>query len=310
MEFVIDVIGFDNLFEKEARMARIAVRRGFTVIDLIVVVFSIGLLGAVVVLITAPAMAPRGCGSRQLRDSMQVRGIHQAMVVWAHNNKDQYPLPSLIDVENATVAEEGAAKDTTANILSMLVYNGSIGNEMLFSPAEASGSISLCETYEFEQPKGAVDPAKAQWDPKLRADFTSGEGGHVSYAHLLPSGERLKKWGNSFNADDAILGNRGPQVYSVTYDKRGLASPVLDQNSTTHLIHGSRVKWEGNIAFNDNHVEFVNEPKAGTFVTGAGAKREDLLFYDEPDDASARNHVLSIFIKAGPALSDFKPIWD
>jgi hypothetical protein len=292
-------------------MARFVLRRGFTVFDLIAVLGVLGVAGVLLVGIMLPSIGGTRCGSTQLRDSTQVRGIHQAMVVWAQNNKDRYPLPSEIDVENTTVAEEGSAKDTTANILSMMVYNGSIGTEMLYSPAEANGSVSVLDTYEFDLPKAAVNPAKAFWDPALKAGLRPEEPGHISYAHLIPHGERLRKWNNSFNAEDVIVGNRGPQVASVQYGKRGEATPVYaNYQSVTFLIHGSRAKWEGNVAFNDNHVEFLNEPKAGRYKLAGGSEREDVLFYDEPDDDAGVNKYMGMFTKAGAKREEFKAIWD
>ena len=293
-------------------MGRYVLRRGFTALEAVVVIFAVLLLlGILSVVIDGGVLGRRrGCGHPQLRDSTQLRGIHQAMVVWAQNNKDRYPLPSVIDANNDTVAEPGTAKDTTNNILSMLVWNGSVGTEMLISPQEASGKIALYDTYEFENPSGAVNPAKALWDPKLRADFTGKEPGHVSYGHLLPSGARLDQWNNSFNAETAIVGNRGPRVTAVTYDGKGVAKPVVDEQSVTMLIHGSRVRWEGNVAYNDNHVEFLNSVKAGKYKTAAGAEREDVLFWDEPDDAAGTNAFLGIYTGAGDSPSAFKTIWD
>jgi hypothetical protein len=290
-------------------MERLVLRRGFTVVDLVVLVISGALIVGVIALVL-PSMGRTHCGNPQLKDSTQVRGIHQAMVVWAQNNRDQYPLPSVIDANNDTVAEIGTAKDTTNNILSMLIYNGSIGTEMLISPGEASGQIQLYDTYEFEKPSGALNPEKAMWDPKLRADFTAKEPAHNSYAHLLPSGARLGQWNNNFNQDVVILGNRGPRVTAVTYDGKGVAKPALDEQSVTMLIHGSRVKWEGNVAFNDNHVEFLSSVAAGKYKTAAGAERQDVLFYDEPDDAGGTNAFLGIYIGAGGSPPEFKTIWD
>lgn len=50
------------------------------------IVFAIALVG-LVALVVAPAFTPRrGCGNRSLRDSAQVRGLHQALVTWAETH--------------------------------------------------------------------------------------------------------------------------------------------------------------------------------------------------------------------------------
>src|SRR5690606_16076927 len=109
----------------------------------------------------------------------------------------------------------------------------------------------------YSNPGSAPDPAKALWDPAFSADFTGGRTGNFSYGHALPAGVRLEDWTNNFSATQVIVGNRGPQIASAARDKKGGLSPVLaNKASNTLLIHGSRTSWEGNIAYNDNHVNF------------------------------------------------------
>jgi len=240
---------------------------------------------------------------------MQVRGIQQAFAVWAQSNKDCYPLPSRLDISNSTVAASGMEKDTTANIMSLLVFNGFISTELLVSPLETNPAIRESDAYEFDGPKTAVIPAQALWDPALSADFTSPKGGNISYAHLLPSGPRLTIWDGAtkryFLPLTAVVGDRGP-----------LTAPMPDgtlagnsKSNTLRFFGASRV-WKGNVAFNDNHVDFLTKPNAGTYLNAVGQPRDDHLFYDEPDDASGTNAFLGIFIKAGPEPKDFKSIWD
>jgi hypothetical protein len=290
---------------------------GFTSTELIAVLVVIA-VATLFVGILISARGGRCRGTRQLKDSTQVRGIQQALVVFAQNNADRYPLPSLLDKDGATIAGDAAAKDTTANIFSILLFQGMVAPEMFINPAEANGHMKVADQYEFDNPTHAVTPTKALWDPTFSTDFTNGRTANNSYAHILPSGVRLeKKWMNSFGSTDPVVGNRGPEVKSVTYDATGKAKPnlVLGDQSITFLIHGKRNAWEGNIAFNDNHVEFLQSiaPDALTYTTKDGKKRGDVIFYDEPDDAGgadAINRYLGIFTKAGPTPKDFTAIWD
>jgi len=272
--------------------------------------------------------------NRHPKDSTQIRGLAQCMVVWANNHNGEYPLPSAIDITDSTVAEKGRGKDTTANIFSTLIFNGFISPEISISPAEANTSgLQRDEDYVYNAPPKAIDPANALWDPAFSADFTNGNISNFSYAHLQSSGTRgvsgakptgrLLKWRDTFDPGEAILSNRSPELSAVNLAGKPTSessySPVIkNPASNTFLIHGGRSTWEGYIAFNDGHVEFITSLKpfkpsgakaTPTYSTAAGP-RLDAIFFDEPDDAAQANTFLGIFTTAGEKPEDFKAIWD
>jgi hypothetical protein len=255
-----------------------------------------------------------GCG--QPRDATQVRGILQGMVIWAQNNQDQYPLPSALDINDATVAATGTSKDSTGNILSILVYHGFVPAEMFQSPSEVNSNIEDYEDYEFEEPAAAIDPANALWDPALHGAPGAADNidtpnnpatiGNNSYAHTPAVGARRPLWASTFVSTEAAFGNRGPGIIRVSQSPNG-PTPVLDPQSNTLLIHGTRDKWEGYIGFNDNHVNFETrpDPQGLSYVTAARTWRTDNLFYDEPDDPAGTNAYLGVWTTAGDTKEDF-----
>ncbi|GJQ29275.1 MAG: hypothetical protein HBSAPP03_11590 [Phycisphaerae bacterium] len=294
---------------------------GFTLVELAVVLVVCVAVGVVIMAVLLPSIGRRNHGIRHLKDATQVRGIQQGLVLWSQNNRDRYPRPSSLDKDNMTIAlaegEDPSTKDTTSNIISILIYNGFIPPELCVSPAEVNGNIKVFDTYDYEAPAGAAaaDKKLALWDPGFNADFTDpSRPGNFSYGHMLPAGERLaKQWMNTFSATEAVLGNRGPEIAGLGSPKGGVRPATLkNPTSNTLLIHGGRTTWEGNIAYNDNHVSFETrmDPEETPYSFDGKKTYLDHLFYDELDDAAGLNNFLSIVTKAGPARADFVSIWD
>jgi prepilin-type N-terminal cleavage/methylation domain-containing protein len=278
-------------------------RRAFTLIELLVVIAIIALLVGILL----PALGKARQSARQLKDSTQIRGIHQAFVTWANNNQNNFPLPSLIDTGNETVSAVGEAKNVLANCLSVLIFNGNISTEICVSPAESNtGQIARDDNYEFSNPQGAITSANALWDPRFHAtpvDTTPSTAndpatpgiGNTSYASAVFFGKRRAHWKDTFSTTEAVFGNRGPDYNGTTNDTGTYpatgrwALSTTGQQSNTLLIHGGRTSWEGNIAYNDNHVSFETKPNPDgltyTRTTGTPRAVTDNLFVYETDEA-------------------------
>ncbi len=276
----------------------------------------------VVISIFVPHRGPSRRYARQLKDASQIRGIHQSMVYWALMNGDRFPTPSQIDKEGWTTRhivdvttnpDEAFKLDSTRNIYSMLMFNGSTTPPQYISPAEV-GSPVECINYMVSEPVGAFNPAKALWDPAFRAHPREQEiidsarmkddDSHFSYAHAVPFGARKDEmWRDTASADHAVLANRGPaydpdgSAEKGTWDLAADSGPTQSfdtrqgKSSNTLLIHGSKSKWSGIVAYNDNRVSFETrpDPKELKFTfSGLDAKhrvKPDNLFVDEDDVA-------------------------
>lgn len=288
-------------------------RAGATLRDTVVTVFIVGVCFFVLVGILMPATTGRRPGySRVIKDGTQVRGLHQGLVLFAQANRDKYPLPSLYDKNNTTIhpgSRPAESKDTTANVFSTLIYNGYFSPELCVSPAEQNGNIQQDTDYQQSAPKAAAKPEQALWDPAFSADFSDGNTSNFSYAQAHFMGARRAVWSNTFQSTQAAVGNRGPRVTGLSARR----DPILESpKSTTLLIHGGRTTWEGNVAYNDNHVNFEvsMSPDSTPYPTRSKQSQPDCLFFDESDDASGINNLLTVITTNGAAEGDVTTIWD
>ncbi len=241
---------------------------GFTLIELLVVIAIISMLIGILL----PALGEARNAARQLKDTVNIREVVGLMVVWGNSNEGRYPLPSRIDVDDATMNDNPSyLKDNTGNILSLLAQSG-MPTKILISPSEVNTQIDQDQGYELALPLGALNPSRAVFDPGFtgvpgevsgsgrgRGRRNGGAIGNTSYALLPPFGKRARRWQTTFSTGDAIIANRGPR-YVGRPGQWELENSVFGQGSNTLLIHGSAQRWSGNIGFADRHVEQGNKP--------------------------------------------------
>ncbi len=257
-------------------------------------------------------------------DGIQAADIQKGFVLGAQCGPDSFITPSWYDKANTTVAAgDPGEKNTTANILSIHIYNGYFSQNTLISTCEVNPRIQTADGYAHTAPPTAVVPEQALWDPAFSVDFIKGIGG-TSYAHVMPAG-RLgglsARWTNTFQASEPVVSTRGLRMSTRRLPDGGAQIEDYNRTSNTLRMFGKRRSWGGHVVYADNHMNFEESPappstEIGGRVGGADRRWSDFLFADEytagdgPEHPYATNSYLGIFTKAGPTMADYRAIWD
>ena len=233
--------------------------RAFTLVELLVVMAIIALLLGLLL----PALAKARATARQVKDGTQIKQVHTACLTASNDSGGALPLPGEIN-RDGQVPGRGdfdERQNNHANLHGAMIGRGYLNAQILVSPAEVNGRVVVCATYNMN----AINPAKdCYWDPidqvgagsgtltnpatGFRCDLASQCNTSYAVMPLDPSLRRKSEWRNTGNSRFAVLGNRGPKAGSTT------GNDFTD--SKTLLIHGGLKEWDGNIGFNDDHVEY------------------------------------------------------
>lgn len=237
-------------------------RHAFTLIELLVVISIIALLIAILL----PALGAARQSTRKLQNSTQLRGIHQALVVFAQSNKGYYPgLNS--DGTTMTVAEVNDTGTFTG-------YNaGSNGRN-------SSGIFAIALNQDVFTPEYLINPAEtaafevANETTDTDLDFDGNPANdpiNFSYANLFfqesgtgpQESNRAAEWQETLNSQAIVIGDR-----------------MIGSGSTRSSVwtdEGSG-DWEGTITKNDNSTGYENTDEGYDTKYGNVAVEDDSLF--------------------------------
>ena len=219
--------------------------KGFTLIELMVVISIIALLISILV----PALGKIKDTANRMKSSTQIRGIHQGLVTFAQGNGAQEWYAGL-DADGQLLSETNAADtdvpyvdgtgDNVRNVearFAILLGNDFYSSDFLVSPSEQNAGISRYNT---------ADAANAT----TSTTFTDA---NYSYAllHIPDPGSvnnRLSEWRSTTNSQAPIVTDR--------VIPRTAGTNITPGTTNTYSSLHSETSWRGNVAYNDNHVEF------------------------------------------------------
>jgi len=228
-------------------------RRGFTLIELLVVISIIALLIGILL----PALGAARTTARKMQNSVNLRSIHQACVIFGQDNKSYYP---------------GLHSDGTPYTSAELVAEN-------ITPGGHTG-IMIVPRYAFLV-KGELITSEFMVSP-ADSDRTA----------AVP-GDNIKNSNNSYAALDLrILGSSTADCRSAWRDDMNTKTPIYSDRNTAvlpGLDAASSVwspepgTWQGGLVWNDNHAEILGEPIVSTQIGNAPDRDPDFLF----DNAAA-----------------------
>lgn len=290
--------------------------RGFTLIELLVVIAIIALLVGLLL----PALSKAQRNARSMKDSAQIKEIHQSFLTFANEHNGKLPTPGLINRladpflgQTPGSGPQNYSENKSANLYSCMIAAEYFNTDIVIGPTEVNAVIREDEDYNYAAYNVGQD---SYWDRNFVMNIWGtppAQEANASYAHMAICGDRRDvKWRDSQAPGDPMIGTRGVK------DGLDPGDPEYDR-SPTLLLHGSPRQWDGNMCFNDNHMEFLENfyPQLTTFEPAdspVGPQKDNIFnreFGDSPQDGEGMADAWVVVCRS--ALSDGEQVsetWD
>jgi type II secretory pathway pseudopilin PulG len=265
-------------------------------IELLVVIAIIALLVGILL----PALGAARRTARQMQNGTQVRGLHQAMVIFAQSNNNWYPgydadgdlISQATNSAQATTGESGAYPATRfREMWDDRLFDG----PYMISPSEPGQPLTNDTT--TLRPGTHTDPTQIGF----------------SYALLALTDTALA---------DPDTGRRTDEWRETTHQRSVVISDRLIRDSAStrlrsvHTDPTSANDWKGSIGYNDNHVEFEPSEKVDTIYgseTRVSRVTDDNLFIRDNGLDASNNTVTggdAVMVWDGPDANTPADIFD
>jgi prepilin-type N-terminal cleavage/methylation domain-containing protein len=271
---------------------RLTPRRGFTIVELMIVVAIIGLLMALLL----PALSSALRNSHAAHDKVVIKGVGMATTNSAADYDDRFVRPSLIARGpfifrgknygyNSGKGLEGKAWDSSENLYSVMIALKYLSPETVYSPVDnnpmggpkgdveelGAGGVVAYDHSQFDPGNPANNPFDSPdgyWDTNFYCQLDDEEADMASYAHQTLAGRRYNKWMGSTRTIHPLYSTRGvTSEADVSLDAMtdGLPmegsdgyrfSPVLEMLGPIKTWNGHVFQSDGTVANSDNFIEF------------------------------------------------------